>query len=159
RSFARTNRELRQQLITVKELSQQKMQQELERKLLEADNQRKTAELEEARRLQLSMLPKHDPQIAGLETRFYMKTATEVGGDYYDFYRNGDSTLTIALGDATGHGMQAGTMVAAAKSLFQNLAHEEELTSILAKMSSILKRMNFGRMYMALSLARFSGNT
>ncbi|HSP05737.1 MAG TPA: SpoIIE family protein phosphatase, partial [Acidobacteriota bacterium] len=162
RSFARTNRELQLQLAQVKDMSEQKLeqerrsqQQETERKLLEADHRRKTAELDEARRLQLSMLPKSVPLIPGLEACFYMKTATEVGGDYYDFYRNSPETLTIALGDATGHGMQAGTMVAAAKSLFQNLAHEEELAAILAQMSGVLKRMNFGRMYMALTLARF----
>lgn len=87
-----------------------------------------------------------------------MKTATEVGGDYYDFYRNGDGVLTVAIGDATGHGMQAGTMVAAAKSLFQNLAEKPELAAILKEMSVVLKRMNFGKMYMALALARFHGS-
>lgn len=165
RSFARTNRELRTQLSFVKELSDQKLEQErqsqqreMQRQLLEADNRRKTEELEEARRLQLSMLPKNVPLIPGLEACFYMKTATEVGGDYYDFYRNGEATITIAIGDATGHGMQAGTMVAAAKSLFQNLADEPSLITILQGMSATLKRMNFGRMYMALALARFHAN-
>ena len=49
-----------------------------------------------------------------------MKTATEVGGDYYDFHVGVDGTLTIVLGDATGHGMRAGTMVTSAKSLFNS---------------------------------------
>ena len=40
-----------------------------------------------------------------------MKTATEVGGDYYDFSVGQDGTLNIGFGDATGHGMQAGTIV------------------------------------------------
>ena len=31
-----------------------------------------------------------------------MKTATEVGGDYYDFHVHMDGTLTVILGDATG---------------------------------------------------------
>ena len=41
--------------------------------------------LEEARQLQLSMLPKELPQLPNLDIAVYMKTATEVGGDYYDF--------------------------------------------------------------------------
>lgn len=165
RHVAGTNRELQRQLEQVKELSEQRLeqerraqQQELERRLLEVDNKRKTAELEEARRLQLSMLPKKVPLIPGLEACFYMKTATEVGGDYYDFYRNSDTELTIAVGDATGHGMQAGTMVAAVKGLFQNLAGEKDLAVLLTRMSEVLKRMNLGRMYMAMTLARFQDN-
>ena len=49
-----------------------------------------------------------------------MKTATEVGGDYYDFNVGLDGTLTVAIGDATGHGMQAGTIVSMAKALFSS---------------------------------------
>ena len=56
-----------------------------------------------------------------------MFTATEVGGDYYDFDLGDDGTLTVAIGDATGHGMRAGTLVTATKSLFQALDGEAEL--------------------------------
>ena len=51
-----------------------------------------------------------------------MKTATEVGGDYYDFHIGLDGTLTVVIGDATGHGMKAGTMVTTTKSLFNVFA-------------------------------------
>ena len=51
------------------------------------------------------------PQLPHLDVAVYMKTATEVGGDYYDFHVSFDGTLTVVLGDATGHGMKAGTMV------------------------------------------------
>ena len=37
--------------------------------------------------------------------------ATEVGGDYYDFLRGDDGSWTVALGDATGHGLHAGMVV------------------------------------------------
>ena len=57
----------------------------LRAQLAETENERKTKELEEARQLQLSMLPKQLPQLPHLDIAVYMKTATEVGGDYYDF--------------------------------------------------------------------------
>ncbi|MEJ7700687.1 MAG: hypothetical protein WKF71_13720 [Pyrinomonadaceae bacterium] len=76
---------------------------------LHAENERRAKELEEARQLQLSMLPKKLPQIPNLEIAAYMKPATEVGGDYYDFHVGADGTLTVAVGDATGHGLKAGT--------------------------------------------------
>jgi serine phosphatase RsbU (regulator of sigma subunit) len=50
-----------------------------------------------------------------------MKTVAEVGGDYYDFHTGKDGILTAVIGDATGHGMKAGTMVTAFKSLFSTL--------------------------------------
>ena len=120
-----THMDLEKQLVQVKELSQKTIEQErkvkeeeLSRKLLEADNQRKTKELEEARNLQLSMLPKSVPEVPDLEIAVYMKTASEVGGDYYDFKYDRNGTLIIAIGDATGHGMKAGTMVATIKGIF-----------------------------------------
>ena len=63
--------------------------------LLEAENKRKSEELEEARQLQLSMLPNDLPQLPNLDIAVYMKTATEVGGDYYDFHIGLDGTLTV----------------------------------------------------------------
>ncbi|MCW8848945.1 MAG: triple tyrosine motif-containing protein, partial [Melioribacteraceae bacterium] len=54
--------------------------------IVQAENERKTKELEEARDLQLSMLPRNLPQLPNLDIAVYMKTATEVGGDYYDFH-------------------------------------------------------------------------
>jgi hypothetical protein len=137
RNFAWTNKNLAAQLVQVKELSEKTLEQELERARLEAENARKTRELEEARQLQLSMLP------------------TEVGGDYYDFKLHDDGTLTAAIGDATGHGLQAGTMVAATKSLFNSHADESEPVSILQKTTKALKAMGFSRMYMALTIAKF----
>ena len=47
-----------------------------------------------------------------------MRTATEVGGDYYDFIVEENGVLNVAFGDATGHGLQAGTMVTLMKGFF-----------------------------------------
>ncbi len=86
RHVARTNRDLKTQLVQVETLSAQKIEQERRSAELHAENERRAKELEEARQLQLSMLPKKLPNIAGLEIAAYMKPATEVGGEYYDFH-------------------------------------------------------------------------
>ncbi|MBL8208987.1 MAG: SpoIIE family protein phosphatase, partial [Blastocatellia bacterium] len=109
------------------------------RQEIEAENEQRAKELEEARQLQLSMLPKKLPQLPGLEIAAYMKTATEVGGDYYDFHLADDGTLTVAVGDATGHGLKAGTVVTAMKSLFRTFAPEPELASVFTRSSRVLK--------------------
>jgi sigma-B regulation protein RsbU (phosphoserine phosphatase) len=57
-------------------------------------------ELEEARKIQLSILPECLPGIKGLDICFDMRTASEVGGDYYDYQIAADGEIIIALGDA-----------------------------------------------------------
>ncbi len=84
-----------------------------------------------------------------------MKTATEVGGDYYDFKLHDDGTLTAVIGDATGHGMQAGTMVSATKSLFNALADEPEPIEFLKRGTKAIKAMGLKKMFMALTIAKF----
>ena len=71
---------------------------ESERRALELEFNQKKKELDEARELQLSMLPKDLPQLPNLDIAVYMKTATEVGGDYYDFHIGLDGTLNCCLG-------------------------------------------------------------
>jgi serine phosphatase RsbU (regulator of sigma subunit) len=127
---------------------------EAEARALKAENERKTHELEQARELQLSMLPEKLPEVHDLDIAVYIKTAAEVGGDYYDFKLGDDGTLTVAVGDATGHGLHAGTMVAATKSLFNALANHPEPVHILKKTSRALKEMGFRRMFMAITLAK-----
>ena len=162
REFARTDRELRRQLIEVARLSEEKLAQErraqkeeTERKLLEADYRRKSEELEEARALQMSMLPREIPLHERLEIAAWIATASEVGGDYYDFASDGSGdVLLLAIGDATGHGMRAGTMVTAAKALFGVLGRED-LVQQMEESNRALRRMNLRRLAMAFTLARF----
>jgi serine phosphatase RsbU (regulator of sigma subunit) len=104
------------------------------------------------------MLPKKLPQIPNLEIAAYMKPATEVGGDYYDFHVGDDGTLTVAVGDATGHGLKAGTMVTATKSLFNNLASEPDIERIFKQSSAALKKMNLRGMFMAMTMAKIKDN-
>jgi len=129
-------------------------QQEIERQLLEAEVERTKAELEQARALQLSMLPANLPERPGLQFAVHMKTAVEVGGDYYDFRDADGDTLTVAVGDATGHGLRAGMMVAITKSLFQGLSDHESLPDFFRRCTRVLKSMRLGNLFMALALVR-----
>ncbi len=154
RQFARTNLNLEAQLVQVKQLSAEA----LEHEKVKAENDRRAAELEEARQLQLSMLPKKLPNLPHLDIAAYMKTASEVGGDYYDFHLGEDGTLTIAVGDATGHGLKAGTMVTAVKSLFDTLAYHPDITHIFERLSRTLKRMNLRGLFMAMLIVKVKDN-
>jgi len=131
---------------------------EEQNKIIQAENDRKTKELEEARELQMSMLPKVLPKLPNLDIAVYMQTATEVGGDYYDFNIGSNGTLTSVIGDATGHGMKAGTMVTIAKSLFNSLAKEESILKIFSEYSLVINDMKFRHLSMCLIMLKFVGN-
>jgi serine phosphatase RsbU (regulator of sigma subunit) len=130
---------------------------EIERRLLEAENGRKSQELEEARLFQLSLLPRELPEVAGLELAVAMSTATEVGGDYYDFQRGANGDLLLAIGDATGHGAAAGTMVTVVKSLFMAGGDDASPAAFLRRATGLVHGMGLSRMAMALAVARLSG--
>jgi serine phosphatase RsbU (regulator of sigma subunit)/ligand-binding sensor domain-containing protein len=131
---------------------------EMRVQLAEAENERKTKELEEARELQLSMLPKDLPNLPNLDIAVYMQTATEVGGDYYDFHVGMDGTLTVVVGDATGHGMKAGTMVTTTKSLFNILAPNPDILTTFSEISRVIKGMQFHQLSMCLMLLKIKGD-
>lgn len=163
--FSRINKNLEARLVEVNELSEKNLQQErearkqeMEHRLLEADNARKTRELEEARQLQLSMLPETVPNVPGYDIKVFMETAAEVGGDYYDFHVGEDNILTAVIGDATGHGMKAGTMVATIKGLFGTYNESIEIPGFFSKCSEIIKGMHLGNLYMAMLILKINGN-
>lgn len=127
---------------------------EAEKRALSAENERKSKELEEARQLQLSMLPKEIPQVPNIEIAVFMRTATEVGGDYYDFSKGADGTWSIACGDATGHGMQAGTVVTLMKGLFTSDAARLDIKTFFNHCSKSIKEIKMGRLLMAFTMLR-----
>lgn len=83
------------------------------RLLQEARRQeRLKSDLEMARRVQLSFLPEHLPEIPGYELFAHYDAAMQVGGDYYDFIKIAEDRLMIALGDVAGKGVAAALLSA-----------------------------------------------
>ena len=144
---------------TIEELEQKRKAVEEQAELIRAENERKSIELEEARQLQHAMLPKELPQCPYLDIAVFMKTSTEVGGDYYDFYVNSNGSLTAVIGDATGHGLRAWTMVTATKSLFESLAAAMEPAGFLRRANRTIKQMHLGTLKMALAMIRIDDRT
>lgn len=164
-NFAYLNKDLKRQLQTVRELSEKAIEQEriaatleMERRLIEAENDRRRSELEAARDLQLSLLPARLPVIQGIDLACHIETATEVGGDYYDIFMGENGRLTLAIGDATGHGLRAGNMVIATKALLNTMADSESLPKILSESNRAIKGMNLRMLTMCLALVRVRGN-
>jgi sigma-B regulation protein RsbU (phosphoserine phosphatase) len=60
-----------------------------------------------AEELQQNLLPRQDPQFAGLDIAGTSIYCDETGGDYYDYFRLPDKRLGIVVADASGHGVGA----------------------------------------------------
>jgi serine phosphatase RsbU (regulator of sigma subunit) len=62
-------------------------------------------ELQIARSIQRSLLPKCQPEIAGFQVAGWSRAADDIGGDFYDWKRLPDGRWVVILADVTGHGI------------------------------------------------------
>jgi serine phosphatase RsbU (regulator of sigma subunit) len=62
-------------------------------------------ELQIARSIQQSLLPKVRPQIAGFQVTGWSRTADDTGGDFYDWKKLSDGRWVVVLADVSGHGI------------------------------------------------------
>ena len=131
---------------------------QLSRQQLETEHKRKSDELESVKELQLSMLPGKNPSCEIVDIAFHMSTAYEVGGDYCDYTKSYDDSLTFAIGDATGHGARASTMVMAIKMLFNEYATRKTVSGFMRHASTAIKQMKLPKLYMTLAFGRISNN-
>ncbi len=80
------------------------------------------SELNIAKKIQESFLPKNIPEVEGLEIEVTMFTAHQVGGDLYDFRTFSDGTLGVMIGDVSGKGVPASLFMAMVTSEFKFFA-------------------------------------
>ncbi len=66
-----------------------------------------TSELETARQIQLSILPREIPKLQGLDIAARYIPMTSVAGDFYDFIIVDETRIGILVADVSGHGMPA----------------------------------------------------
>ena len=98
-------------------------------------------ELKIAREIQKGLLPSQLPDVPGFEIAAANFSSKQVGGDYYDFSMGEDNTLNVAFGDATGHGMLAGTIVTLMKGLFLSDASRFDIQKFFNHCSRAIKEM------------------
>ncbi len=73
----------------------------------EAQKQKMERDLENARTIQESLLPKYIPTIRSLDISGKMIPAMQVGGDYYDLIKISDEKIFVIIGDVSGKGLSA----------------------------------------------------
>jgi sigma-B regulation protein RsbU (phosphoserine phosphatase) len=135
-------------------LNAKRQQKERIRKI---EEDRKNKELQAARDLQQSMLPKENPKRPDLDIATFIRSSTEVGGDYYDFFPQKDGSLFSVCGDATGHGVTSGMMVSVTKAGLNGI-NPVKPNKILQRMNSVVKRIDLGTLRMSLNIAEITQN-
>ena len=126
-------------------------------KLRLIEEERKNNELKAARDLQKSMLPKENPWRQDLDIATFIRSSTEVGGDYYDFFPQSDGSIYSVCGDATGHGVTSGMMVSVTKAGLNGISPVKP-NNILQKLNGVVKRIDLGTLRMSLNIAEITFN-
>jgi sigma-B regulation protein RsbU (phosphoserine phosphatase) len=81
--------------------------------------------LDVAMEVQRNLLPRHPPQIPGLDIAGKSVYCDQTGGDYYDFIdfpQTGDTRLQVAVGDVAGHGISAALLMTSARAVLRQRA-------------------------------------
>jgi serine phosphatase RsbU (regulator of sigma subunit)/anti-sigma regulatory factor (Ser/Thr protein kinase) len=88
------------------------------------ERQRIDQELQIARLIQQTLLPKEPPTLNGWQTAAYYRPAREVGGDFYDLLPLPDGRLGIVIGDVTDKGVPAALVMATTRALMRSTAQQ-----------------------------------
>jgi len=126
-------------------------------RLRQIEEDRKNNELAAARDLQQSMLPKENPKRADLDIATFIRSSTEVGGDYYDFFPQPDGVIFSVCGDATGHGVTSGMMVSVTKAGLNGISPVKP-NKILQRLNGVVKRIDLGTLRMSLNIAEITSD-
>jgi sigma-B regulation protein RsbU (phosphoserine phosphatase) len=72
---------------------------------------RYVSDLQQTRRIQMSILPKRSVRRGELEMAGFSAPAELVGGDYFDFIPVSEGVIGVAIADSSGHGLPAALQV------------------------------------------------
>ena len=110
-------------------------------------------ELQTAHDLQMRLMPQENPTVSGFDIVGRCIPATEVGGDFYQYFPVADERVVIALADVTGHGMKAAipTMVFSGL-LDTQVNYSTTPEELMPRLNSSLHRVLEPRTFVCLSL-------
>ncbi|HEV7239571.1 MAG TPA: PP2C family protein-serine/threonine phosphatase [Thermoanaerobaculia bacterium] len=109
-------------------------------------------ELRYARELQMSMLPECAPNLEWADICSISVPATEVGGDYYDYFVE-DGRIALVCGDVAGHGMAAGLVLSALRSGFTLLRDSlNDPAAVLRRLHDLVAQTSRRRMLVTVSV-------
>jgi serine phosphatase RsbU (regulator of sigma subunit) len=96
-------------------------------------------EMQTARYIQRSLLPKEVPALPGWQLAPFYQPAREVGGDFYDFLLLSDGQLGLVIGDVSGKGVPAALVMASTCTMLRAAAQGNPAPGkVLARVNDLL---------------------
>jgi PAS domain S-box-containing protein len=96
-------------------------------------------EMNLAARVQKKLYPKDSPRISGFDISGAVFSASATCGDYFDYVQSQDRTLTVAVGDVSGHGFGAALVMSETRALLRSFAQSQtDLGGILFEVNRVL---------------------
>ena len=94
------------------------------------------SELATARKIQQSILPRRNPELAGLEIATVYTPASDVAGDFYDFLSVDDARIGVFIADVSGHGVPAALVASMLKvAIATQAAHAAAPATLLRELN------------------------
>ena len=144
---------------TSRRLRRQTLEDWSDRRLQAREQLRMRDELRYAREVQLSMLPESAPATEWVDVSATSLPATEVGGDYYDYFVE-DDAIAIVCGDVAGHGLGSGIVLASLRSGFTLLRDSlHDPASVLQRLNDLVAQTSRRRMLATAAVLRFDRTT
>jgi serine phosphatase RsbU (regulator of sigma subunit) len=117
-------------------------------------------ELQVAREVQASLLPRETPLITGWEFAARWRPARQVSGDFYDFLPLDDGQLGLVLGDVSDKGMPAALFMALTRSIVRaSLGHAPSPADGIARANRLICADSSGGMFVTLFCALLNPET
>lgn len=115
--------------------------------------------LEEARRIQQSILPRTFPEIGDYEVWATTAPAEAVGGDFYDFLKVGPDAFGTAIADASGHGLLAALLVRDVYvGLRMGIGGDLKIARAIERLNRILNKSRLATKFVSLFYGEFEAN-
>jgi len=121
------------------------------------------SELQFAKHIQITSLPQTFPpfpNISEFDIYATMKTAKEVGGDFYDFYMVDDNHLAFLVADVSGKGVPAAMFMMESKTIIKSLVESRmALAKAITKANAKLCETNEAQMFVTAFIGILDINT
>ncbi|MBL7127950.1 MAG: SpoIIE family protein phosphatase [Ignavibacteria bacterium] len=112
------------------------------------ESHRMKKELNYAREIQLSMLPEREARFGDLEISAISIPATEVGGDYFDYFKISDDKVGVFICDVSGHGVASALLLSGLRSCMHLILEEtSDPKEVFEKLNRMIRKTQNRKMF------------
>ena len=120
-------------------------------------------EFDVASQMQSNMLPKNFDELTkneSFEIYAYMKPASEVGGDFYDYFKIDEDHVYFVIGDVSGKGIPSTLFMVKTMYLIENhTKFNEDLSQVIEKVNNLAYERNDEELFVTIWLGKLNLKT